>query len=215
MVFKRRDRPPFLDRARDFFYPRRGWGRAIEYIGHRVRRIPDTPHRIALGFSCGVFASFSPLFGLHFFYAALLAWALRGNVLAALIGTFVGNPLTFPLIASVSMALGRRILGYGGTGRDFGRITDAFAQAGEGLWDAFLSLFGYGAPDWRKLSAFFTDVVWPYQVGSLLPGIVASIAAYYLTRPLIGAYQAARRKRLAARARVQAGAQDSAADDPG
>jgi uncharacterized protein (DUF2062 family) len=76
MVFRRRDRPSFLDRAREFFYPRRGWGRAIEYVSHRVRRIPDTPHRIALGFACGVFASFSPLFGLHFLYAAGLAWAL-------------------------------------------------------------------------------------------------------------------------------------------
>lgn len=202
-----------MDRARDFFYPRRGWGRALEYIGHRIRRIPDTPHRIALGFACGVFASFSPLFGLHFFYSAFLAWALRANILAALIGTFVGNPLTFPLIASVAMALGRRILGYGATGRDFGRIIDAFKQAGEGLWEVAISPFGYGAPDWQKLSAFFTDVLLPYQVGGLLPGLVAAIIAYYVVRPLIAAYQAARRMRLAARTRDRA--RDSATDDPG
>lgn len=200
MIFRRRDRPPFVDRARDFVYPRRGWGRALEYIAHRVRRIPDTPHRIALGFACGVFATFSPFFGLHFFYSALLAWALRGNIVASLIGTFAGNPLTFPLIASVSMALGRRILGYGATGRDFGRISDAFRQAGEGLWQGVKSVFGYGAADWAKLAAFFQDVLWPYLVGGLLPGLVAAIASYWITRPLIAAYQGARRSRLAARA---------------
>ena len=54
MVFKRRDKPPFSIRMRELLYPRRGWRRAIEYLGHRVRRLPDTPHRIALGFACGL-----------------------------------------------------------------------------------------------------------------------------------------------------------------
>lgn len=200
MVFRRRDRPAFLVRVRETIYPRRGWRRALEYIGHRVRRIPDSPHRIALGFSCGVFVSFSPLFGFHFFYAMFLAWLLRGNVLASLIGTVAGNPLTFPIIASTSLALGRRILGYGATGRDFGRITDAFTEAAEGIWEGVLSLFGLGEAEWHKVAAFFTDIIWPYYVGGLLPGLVAAIASYYLTRPVIAAYQAARRKRLAERA---------------
>jgi uncharacterized protein len=199
MVFRRRDRPVFLVRVRETFYPRRGWRRALEYIGHRVRRIPDSPHRIALGLSCGVFASFSPLFGFHFFYAMFLAWVLRGNLLASLIGTVAGNPLTFPIIASTSLALGRRILGYGATGRDFGRITDAFAEAAQGIWRGVLSFFGNSEAEWHKIAAFFTDIIWPYYVGGLLPGLIAAIASYYLTRPLIAAYQAARRKRLAAR----------------
>jgi uncharacterized protein (DUF2062 family) len=40
----------------------------------------------------------------------------------------------------------------------------------------------------------------PYLVGGLLPGITTSIALYYLVRPLVAAYQAARRRRLARRA---------------
>ena len=70
MVFKRRDKPPLLSRLREAVLPRRGWRRGIEYLGHRVRRLPDTPHRIALGFACGVFVSFTPFFGLHFVLAA-------------------------------------------------------------------------------------------------------------------------------------------------
>lgn len=215
MVFKRRDRPPFLERARAFFYPRRGWGRALEYLSHRVRRIPDTPHRIAFGFACGVFASFSPLFGLHLVYAAFLAWLLRGNIVASLIGTLVGNPLTFPIIASLSMTLGRRILGYGGSGRDVGRISVAFKEAGEGLWEGLMSLFGRGTPEWHKLDAIFTDVLLPYQVGGLLPGLVLAAASYYLTRPLIAAYQKARSARLAERISARATAREAEANDRG
>ena len=42
---------PCSTRIREAVLPRRGWRRGIEYLGHRVRRLPDTPHRIALGFA--------------------------------------------------------------------------------------------------------------------------------------------------------------------
>jgi uncharacterized protein (DUF2062 family) len=200
MVFKRRDKPPLPDRVMELLLPRRGWRRAIEYLGHRVRRIPDTPHRIALGIACGVFASFTPLFGLHFLIAAGLAWVARANLLASLIGTFAGNPLTFPLIASISLALGRRMLGHGVSGRDPSRISDAFLQFFAGLRDSLLSLLGFGEAHWDKLTLVLRDVVWPYAVGGFLPGLVAAIASYYVARPLVGAYQARRRARVLARA---------------
>jgi uncharacterized protein len=200
-VFRRRHKPPILGRIREVLYPRRGWSRSFEYLGHRVKRLPDTPHRIALGFACGVFASFTPFFGLHFVLAAGLAWLIRGNVVAGLIGTAAGNPLTFPLIASVSLGLGRRILGYGVTGRDFGRVVDALTEGAGGLGRSLLSLVGLGESAWDKLVPLFTDIVWPYFIGGLLPGLIAAIASYYLTRPLIGAYQSRRRTRMVARAR--------------
>ena len=80
MVFKRRDKPPLLLRVREVVLPQRGWGRAIEYLGHRVRRLPDSPHRIAFGLAIGVFASFSPFFGAHLLLAAGLAKLLRANI---------------------------------------------------------------------------------------------------------------------------------------
>lgn len=206
MVFRRRDQPPLLTRVRHALYPRSGWRRAFEYAGHRVRRIPDTPHRIALGFACGVFAVFSPFFGLHFFYAALLAWIVRGNVLASLIGTFFGNPITFPIIASISMPLGKRLLGHGPSGRDYGRLSESFAKAGQGLWEGIKSLFGHGEPHWEKLAAFAQDVILPYFVGGLAPGLLTALASYVLTRPLIHAYQSARRDRLANRTRARGAA---------
>lgn len=201
MVFKRRDKPPLFSRLREAVYPRRGWRRGIEYLGHRVKRLPDTPHRIALGFAFGTFVSFTPLFGLHVLLGAGLAWLFRGNIVASLIGTLIGNPITTPFIAAISLALGHRILGHGVTGRDFGRIAEAFSQAGAGIWQSLLSLFGVGTAQWGKLSLFLYDMVWPYFVGGLLPGIVASVAGYYLVRPIVGAYQARRRARMLQRAK--------------
>jgi uncharacterized protein (DUF2062 family) len=215
MVFKRRDKPPLFRRLRELLLPRRGWRRGIEYLGHRVRRLPDTPHRIALGFACGVYVSFTPFFGLHFVLAAVLARLCRGNILASLIGTAVLNPLTFPLIASISLWLGRRILGHGVTGRDFGRIADAFAQAFAGLWSSILSLVGLGESHWQQLVPFLRDLVWPYFLGGLLPGIVAAVLGYYLTRPIVAAYQARRRARMLARARERLAGEKSEADAAG
>jgi uncharacterized protein (DUF2062 family) len=212
MVFKRRDKPHFFARLREVLVPRRGWRRGIEYLGHRVRRLPDTPHRIALGFACGVFVSFTPFFGLHFILAVAAARLLRANMLAGLIGTAAGNPLTFPFIASLALGLGRRILGYGVTGRDFSRIADAFWQAFVGLTQSLLSIGGYGDPHWAKLARLFTDVIWPYFVGGLLPGLIAAVASYYLTRPLVAAHQARRRHRKIARARKLVARRQSEAD---
>ena len=43
--------------------------------------------------------------------AALLAKLMRGNVIASLLATFVGNPLTFLPIAAISMQTGNFLLG--------------------------------------------------------------------------------------------------------
>ena len=175
MVFKRRDKPPLISRIRELVLPRRGWRRGFEYLGHRVRRLPDTPHRIALGVACGVFSSFTPFYGLHFVFALVVARAIRANMIAALIGTAAGNPLTFPFIAPVALGLGRRILGHGAGGHDFGRISDAFAQAFAAIKLGVLSLFGRGESEWYKLIPFLRDILWPYFVGGLLPGLAAAV----------------------------------------
>jgi hypothetical protein len=53
---------------------------------HKLVGLQDTPHAIALGFACGIFLGFTPLFGLKTLLAILLAWALRSNKIAAVIG---------------------------------------------------------------------------------------------------------------------------------
>lgn len=52
---------------------------------------------------------------------------------------------------------------------------------------------------WDKLIDFFWFLFWPYTIGSIIPGILASIATYYMTIPLVHAYQKLRATRMSER----------------
>lgn len=197
MIFKRREKPPFLYRAREFFAPRKGFWRGMDYIGKRIRRLPDSSHRIALGFACGAFASFTPFFGFHFFVAAGIAWALRANVLASLFGTIIGNPLTFPLISGTSLWFGRWIMGEGDPeASDFDAVTHAVGHAFTSLWATVKSWFGAGPSMADGLVEFFYELFLPYLVGGMVPGLICGTVLYFVLNPLISAYQKRRRARL-------------------
>lgn len=199
MVFKRRNPRSVKQWIAQSFYPKGGWTRAAYYMKHRVTRLPDEPHRIARGVFAGVFISFTPLFGFHFLGAATVALILRGNILAALMATFVGNPITFPLIAASSVELGNWMLGHGGAMPAM-EIVSAFSEAGAELWANVTAMFTSEVAHWGRLKRFFLFVYIPYFVGGVGPGIVAGIIFYYLSLPLIAAYQKLRKRRLRDRA---------------
>lgn len=194
VVFKRRTPRTYYQTVSESFYPRGGWRRAVQYIAYRVRRLPDPAHKISRGIAAGVFTCFTPFFGLHFFVAALLAWAMRGNVVAALMATFFGNPLTFPVIVSVSMELGRWMLGLPPVPIPF--VVTSFSHAAVELWSNIIAIFTPESTQWGRLGDFWGRVFLPYLVGGLLPGIGTAIAAYILSNPLIAAYQKARVARM-------------------
>ncbi len=196
MVFKRRDKRPLWRVLVELIYPRGGWKRAFLYVRHRLHRLPDAPHRIARGIFAGVLVSFSPLFGLHIVIAALLARLMRGNVIAALLATLVGNPLTFPFIATLNLKIGHWMLGQGGAGSTDEGLWQNFAGAGRDLKHNFLALFNGNQAHWAHLHMFYNDVFLPYLIGGIVPGIVAALAAYYISAPVIGAYQKRRKGRL-------------------
>lgn len=77
----------------------------------RLLRLRADPHAVAAGFASGAALSCTPLFGLHFLLAFALAWAVRGHMLAAALGTAVGNPITFPVFASGAYGLGAFLFG--------------------------------------------------------------------------------------------------------
>ncbi len=196
MIFKRRAPPSTYDRVREAVAPRKGFWRGFDYIGKRMRRLPDSPHKIALGFACGALASFTPFFGLHFVIAAGFAWLVRGNVLASLFGTIIGNPLTFPLISASALWIGRWILGLRHNGSNFEAITHAFAEGLNAVWGTVKSWFGHGPSMLDGLAAFMVDIFLPYLVGGILPGLVTAAACYWTIGPLVAAYQERRRKKL-------------------
>lgn len=204
MVFRRRDRRPILRATLEILWPRGGWRRAAQYVSHRVRRLPDTPEKISRGIWAGVFASFTPFYSLHFFIAMAIAKLMRGNILASLMGTFFGNPLTYLPIAWSALTTGHWLLGTrmdrslldAPEGKDFCRIGCQFGNAFHDLWHNFVAIFTDAKTDWRGLHMFYDEVFYPYMIGGILPGIIAATACYYLSVPVIKVYQNRRRKRL-------------------
>ena len=199
MVFRRRDRRSIFRILADVIYPRGGWGRAFEYVKHRVRRLPDSPVKISRGIWAGVFTSFTPFFGLHFVFAALLATAMRGNVLAAIMATFFGNPLTFPAISVGSLEIGYYLLGTRGHDSASQSMGKKFNNAAYDLWHNFTAMFTPERADWKGLSVFYDDVFLPYLVGGIVPGVLIATVCYLLSVPLISAYQNRRRNKLRAK----------------
>ncbi|ANT60405.1 hypothetical protein AYJ57_08565 [Salipiger sp. CCB-MM3] len=217
MVFKRRDKRPVWRAVLEFFWPRGGWGRAARYVQHRLHRLPDTPETIARGIFAGVFTTFTPLYGLHFIVAATLAWLVRGNIIAALLGTFFGNPLTYVPIGIVSLETGYFLLGINRHSPHHASLLEKFTYAGHDLWHNILAIFTSDTTDWTNLRIFFHEVFYPYLIGGIIPGIIAGLVAYYLSVPVIRAYQNRRRgalkKKLAALKKKQKAADEGGAPD--
>ena len=212
MVFRRRTPLTFRAWLREQVYPTRGFKRAWIYLWHRLRRLPDPPHRIARGVFAGTFVNFPPIIGFQMIAAAALAWAIRGNILAALLATLLSNPITTPLIALVSLKLGQWMLG---TPEPLSMImvVSAFSNAGQDLWHNFLAIFGPGEAHWTGLAQFWRQLYLPYLVGSILPGLATSAVLAWITVPALNTYQSLQRRRRASqRLKQRQNAADAAAN---
>ena len=111
MLFRRRRPPSLTQRIRAAFWPRKGIWRSVRYVGMRVLRLNASPHAVAAGVAAGVAVSCTPFVGFHFMMAFCLAFVLRGNLIAAALGTAFGNPLTFPFIFAAAYRIGIYLLG--------------------------------------------------------------------------------------------------------
>jgi uncharacterized protein (DUF2062 family) len=172
MLFKRRDRPGEWDRLRVWLWPRVSWRRSGLYFLKRTARLAGSPHAIAMGAAAGAAVSCTPFLGLHFVLAVVVAWALRGSLIASAIGTFFGNPVTFPLMWGASYEIGQLMLGERAAPQ--GVAPDLLARPWEQLW----------------------PVLQPMALGSLPLGLMIGCAVYVIVYRIVAAYQAARRERL-------------------
>ncbi|MBC6406875.1 MAG: DUF2062 domain-containing protein [Rhodobacteraceae bacterium] len=196
MVFKRRDRRPIGQLVLRWLWPQGGWARSYHYVRLRLRRLPGSPESIARGAACGVFISFTPFFGLHFLMSAFMAWLIRGSIVAALLGTFFGNPLTYVPIGVISLQTGHFILGTQFVAGSETTMGGKFLDASSDLAANTIALFTNDTADWQGLAAFYYAVFQPYLIGSLAPGLVAGLLSYWLMVPVIRAYQKRRAGRM-------------------
>ncbi len=188
MLFRRREAESLLARLRTAVWPRSSWSRSTRYFLKRILRLSGSPHVIAAGVAAGVFASFTPFVGFHFILSFILAYVIGGNMLAAALGTFFGNPLTFPFIWASTYGLGIRILGH---------------HPGRGMWEFH-----------HNLAEKSLDALWPLfapmSVGAVVLGLPVAMLFYVGSFFAVRAFRDMRRERLDARRRERS--EEMAAD---
>lgn len=148
-------------------WPRMGWGRALRYRGRQLMRISASPHAVAAGVACGIFAAFSPLFGLHYLIAAGLSLVLGGSVLAAAAVTTLSNPITLPMFWAASYEVGLL----------FFRSAPHFSAT------ALIEQHS-----WSAIEPFLA----PLMMGSLVLGAGVGLAFYFPVRWLVAAQHSRR-----------------------
>jgi uncharacterized protein len=177
MLFRRRETESFLERMRVHMWPRRSWGRSGRYVVYRLRRLSATPHAIALGFAAGAFTAATPYLGTHMAMAALLAWAIGGSIIASLLGTFFGNPLTYPFIWFATYKVGNILLGAHGAKKQIDLSSGIFQNSLDRLW----------------------PILKPMTLGCIPVGLGIAALSYVLVRPMVEVYQHRRRRELSLR----------------
>lgn len=174
MLFRRREAESLLERMRVHLWPRRSWTRSSRYVVYRLRRLSDTPHAVALGFAIGVFTATTPFLGTHMVMAALLAWVIGGSVVAALLGTFLGNPLTYPLLWYSTYEVGNLMLRGKMVQKQIDLSGGIFQKSIEQLW----------------------PILKPMTLGSIPVGLALALLSYALVKPMVEAYKHRRRREL-------------------
>ena len=176
MLFRRRTRESLWQRFRVHMWPRRSLSRSLQYFWKRILRLRATPHAIAAGVAAGAFAAFLPFLGLHVLIAAGLAWVLRGNMIAAALGTAaIGNPLSYPVIWAATYAGGRLLL-------HAGPASSAPMHIGSQLRH-------------MHFAALWHPLLEPMTVGGIPLGILAGALLYFPIRAAVSAFRNARRAR--------------------
>lgn len=181
-MFRRRQPRPFWQQLRHWLWPKIGWRRAGHYMVKRLTRLPGTPHSIAAGFACGAAISFTPFLGFHILLACLLCLVVRGNFLAAAVGTVVGNPWTFPFIWILTYQLGHWLLG-----------TDLTYVPPAEAWTL------------QRVTDNIHRLIWPMTVGGIPSGLIAGLLLYFPLARGITAFQDARRRRRERRRALREG----------
>jgi uncharacterized protein (DUF2062 family) len=143
----------------------------------------DTPHRIALGTSVGIFVGLTPTFLIQTPLVLLVALVTRPffkfNVLAAVIAGQITNPLTNIPIYWGQYIVGTWFVGDGGV--TFDRFTELFEDQSWSEW-------------WGGVKLLALDIGWPLLAGSAIVAPLSAAAIYPLMRTLVERTQARRRE---------------------
>jgi len=155
-----------------------GWWRRTRFLTRRTIRsimlLDDTPARIGRGCAAGLFAGMLPTLG-QIFLAALVAKLVRGNLLAAIMTSWLSNPFTALPIWYGCYRLGHALLPSAKpplSYDDLAVIVAAFGQLSltDGL-GALLTLLG--------------GIMLPLLLGSVLTGLALAGLGWAAIPPVV------------------------------
>ena len=159
--------------------------RGVAHVWRRLMRLRATPHEVALGCAAGVFAACTPLLGLQMILAGLLAFMLRVSIPAAILGTFIGNPLSWPAIWSASYLAGSWILGL-----DPAYAADHLSESANVLSATILM----PSPETLNMAVVsVSPIIGPLLVGGLAVGLILGVGSYYPMRRAVRVFQKSKR----------------------
>ena len=165
---------------------RRPGARGMRRTWQLALGLEATPHAVGLGLATGVFVAFLPVLGVQMLVAVAIAWAGRANVGAAVLGTWAGNPLTWPAMWVGSYLIGIMLLGEAGamTAEELQRTLAHLADTTVARMDPLTMLDTVGTLLWPILKPLF--------VGSLVLGLISGGALYFIGRRAAEAYHTRR-----------------------
>jgi uncharacterized protein len=152
----------------------RGW---LEQLLHTH----DTPHRTAAAFALGVFLGFSPFLGLHALLGLALAFLLRLNRVAVLLGVYSNLPWILVPYYTIATIAGAAVLGLD---LEPAALRQAISSVSSASWRN-------PADPMRVLAPYFQA----YILGSSLGAIVLAAISYRVSLLMLVAH----RRRQAAR----------------
>lgn len=126
----------------------------------RFVRLRGLPEEIAKGVALGIFVGMTPTFGFQMAIALFFAYLLKENRLAAILGVWITNPVTAPVIYSIEYEMGRILLS----------LPRASLPA-EFTWGAYADL------GW--------DIMYPLWVGGTLAGVILGALSYFVTLRMV------------------------------
>lgn len=159
----------------------------IRFIKFRILHVDDSPRRLALGVSIGLFTAWMPFLGIHMLIALLLAMLFKANKFLSVTFVWVSNIFTFVPIYLPSYILGRTItsiFGYTGNATT-SQVMDMLKKLGS--FSVFVDIWKAGF--WKQLADISAHICFPLLVGSVIIGFVVAKISYWATYHLIVFYR--------------------------
>lgn len=154
----------------------------LRLLWRRILRESGTPEAIGRGVAVGIIVGMTPIIGLQMTVAALMAWAVRGNPVAAILPVWLTNPFTIPPVFWVEYQVGVFFMSSVGGGGAGGKVVECFDEFRHLLHEG-VGQVGFLTATWRYTSSLLDlggSVFLPMLLGGVVLGVVMAVPSYFV-----------------------------------